>query len=250
MRNIIIFGGTTEGRELTEFFVKEKKEVFVSVTTKLGADLLPSSPFVKLLIGKKDIEGLEFDFCKNNINLCIDATHPYATEITENLLKTCNKLKIQYMRVSRDVSFDGPINKFDNFPSLIKALETLSENVLVTTGVKELEELSYMKDSYKYLYPRILPIPENLQKTIDLGFKVPNIICMQGPFTKEMNIALIHQYNIKGLVTKITGRNGGFNEKYEACRETGIPIFALVKSSDDLGFSVEAVEEILKKEMF
>ena len=78
MCKILIFGGTTEGRELADFCGKNKIGAYISVTTDYGAQLIPKSEHITVLTGKTD-GGQILDFIKNNgIKLVVDATHPYA----------------------------------------------------------------------------------------------------------------------------------------------------------------------------
>ena len=60
-----------------------------------------------------------------------------------------------------------------------------------------------------------------MEESVRLGFKGRNLIAMQGPFSAEMNVALLHQTKAKYFVTKESGKAGGFEEKKKAARETG-----------------------------
>ena len=64
-----------------------------------------------------------------------------------------------------------------------------------------------------------------------LGFPPKNIICMQGPFSRELNVALLRQYHIQTLVTKDTGGYGGFREKAEAAREAGCALLVVERQN-------------------
>ena len=58
-------------------------------------------------------------------------------------------------------------------------------------------------------------------KSMDLGFDGKHLIAMQGPFSKELNVAMLRQTEADYFVTKESGKTGGFEEKYEAAMETG-----------------------------
>ena len=66
------------------------------------------------------------------------------------------------------------------------------------------------------LYARILPVRPSLDRALDLGYLPAHIICMQGPFTTELNAAMFRQTGARYVVTKNSGRTGGFQEKLEA----------------------------------
>ena len=72
------------------------------------------------------------------------------------------------------------------------------------------------------LFVRVLPGLESLSLCEKNGICGKQIIAMQGPFSLEMNRALIRQFDIKYLVTKESGRTGGFLEKIKAAEAEGI----------------------------
>ena len=86
---------------------------------------------------------------------------------------------------------------------------------------------------------------DSLERCIALGFPPKNIICMQGPFSKEMNVATVHQYHISVLVTKDTGGYGGFREKAEAAREAGCELLVVERPRQEEGLSLETVQQRL-----
>ena len=67
---------------------------------------------------------------------------------------------------------------------------------------------------------------------------------MQGPFSKEMNLALLHQTNAKYFVTKESGKAGGFGEKLEAAKAAGAVLVAVARPMEE-GESLEAAERML-----
>ncbi len=101
-----------------------------------------------------------------------------------------------------------------------RALDELPGNGLLTTGSKELEVFTQVRDFASRLYPRMLPMGQAVEKAAALGFPRGHIIAMQGPFSTQLNVALIRQFAIETLVTKDGGGPGGFWEK--CSRQTGI----------------------------
>ena len=69
---------------------------------------------------------------------------------------------------------------------------------------------------------------------------------MQGPFGKELNIALMHQFAIRWLVTKDGGNPGGFAEKLEAARVCGVRSIVIRRPADQ-GESYEAILDFCKE---
>ena len=101
MFRVLIFAGTTEGRLLTDFCIVNHISVYVSVTTELGASLLPGD--AEILIGKRNAAEMRDILIQNQITHVIDATHPYAVEATQNIRAACEQLHIPCIRIKRDV---------------------------------------------------------------------------------------------------------------------------------------------------
>ena len=74
-----------------------------------------------------------------------------------------------------------------------------------------------------------------------LGIPHKNILALQGPFTREMNKAMLTQYNVKWLVTKDGGKAGGFTDKADAAREKHVPLVLIRRPQED----GQTMEEIL-----
>lgn len=85
----------------------------------------------------------------------------------------------------------------------------LKKNILLTTGSKHLPDYAKIQDYQNRAYLRLLPSSEMLQKAVDTGFLPAHLIAMQGPFSQELNVALIKQSDIGVLVTKESGKSGG-----------------------------------------
>ena len=77
------------------------------------------------------------------------------------------------------------------------------------------------------LYVRILPGRESLELCMEQGIKGRQILALQGPFSTEMNAAILKQSDIRHMVTKNSGRTGGYREKLEAAKMLGIPVYVI-----------------------
>ncbi|MBR2071825.1 MAG: precorrin-6A/cobalt-precorrin-6A reductase, partial [Phascolarctobacterium sp.] len=87
------------------------------------------------------------------------------------------------------------------------------------------------------------PMESSLQSALELGYKPANIVCMQGPFSKELNVATLKKFNSKFMVTKDSGEVGGFLEKIAAAQEAGAKLIVIGRTTEEQG---ESYEEILK----
>ncbi|MDO4315846.1 MAG: precorrin-6A/cobalt-precorrin-6A reductase, partial [Oscillospiraceae bacterium] len=96
---LLVFGGTTEGRLLAERLAGLGHDVTVSVATELGAEELAGIPGLTVLAGRRD--GEEIRRLVRAFALCIDATHPYAAEVTKNIRAACGEEGIPLRRLLR-----------------------------------------------------------------------------------------------------------------------------------------------------
>ena len=93
------------------------------------------------------------------------------------------------------------------------------------------------------LYPRVLPTVAGITACEGAGIPHRNIIAMQGPFTLELNLALMQQFHIRYLVTKDGGSAGGFAEKAQAAAQSEATLVVL-RRPEECG---ETAEEILQR---
>lgn len=245
MCKILIFGGTTEGRELADFCGKNKISAYISVTTDYGAQLIPKSEHITVLTGKSDGNQILDFIKKNGIKLVVDATHPYAVEATKNIQYACEALNIKRIRVIRKrtaAACNGIY--FDDINLLVNYLNERSGNIFITTGSKELRHFCGIKNFRKRCTVRVLPIEKIIGDCASLGFDRSRIIAEQGPFTESHNIEHIKNADAVFLVTKDSGDAGGFNEKISASEKCGAEIL-IIKRPAEIGIELYEAEKII-----
>ena len=245
MKKIVIFAGTTEGRRLSEILADAGIAHTVCVATEYGEIVMreqtdaeaagtKGQPLVSLHCGRMDRKQME-EFLRNEgYEIVVDATHPYARVVTENIRDAVKTQSPIYLRLEREISetpeAEDPavsIRYFESNADCAKALENTDGNILLTTGSKELATYCASGRLHDRLYVRILPGRESLELCMEQGIKGRQILALQGPFSTEMNAAILKQYDIRHLVTKNSGRTGGYQEKLEAAKMLGIPVYVI-----------------------
>ncbi len=225
---ILIFAGTTEGRELAEFLSGRELPVEVSVATEYGETLLSPGPFLKIHQGRMEEAEMEAFFREEEIRTVVDATHPYAVVVSENIRQACEHTETEYIRLLREESTDTADCIFvEDTAGAVEYLKQTEGNVLLTTGSKELKAFTALPDFEKRLYARVLSTPEVAAMAASLGFVGKHLICMQGPFSRELNTAMLRQFDAAYLVTKDSGKVGGFEEKLLSAREAGAKVILI-----------------------
>lgn len=249
MKEILIFAGTTEGRELSEYLAVAGIAHTLCVATEYGEIVLKEHPLVKVHKGRMNQEEIEVYIKAGNFGAVVDATHPYAEVVTQNIKNAMQDMDIPYLRLKRESNVTSSYEKIHYFKdsvSCAKALEKTDGNILLTTGSKELSVFAKFIDRKERLYVRVLPGIESLQLCMDCGIAGKQILALQGPFTTQMNEAMFRQYQIKCLVTKESGNAGGYQEKLDAAQNLGIPVFTIGCPVEQEGYTFEEVCEQLE----
>lgn len=221
MKRVVIFGGTAEGRRLTELLADYEFNIDVCVATEYGGSLLPVRSNVNVHVGRMDQAEMVSLLCELKPDYCVDATHPYASEVSGNIVRACALVqdkKLRHLRLLRgeESVSEGKITYVDTIAAAVDALKETEGNIFITTGSKEIDKYTALDAYEERCIARVLPTEEAIQRCESLGFKGSNLICMQGPFSEALNYELMKQYNIRWLVTKSTGGQGGFRDKCEA----------------------------------
>ena len=171
-------------------------------------------------------------------DLCVDATHPYAAHITSSVREACEAAGIPYRRLLRSESTVEGAVIFDTVEEAAAYLQERDGNILLTTGAKELPAFASLDPAR--LYPRVLASHAALDACEAIGVPRKNIIAMQGPFSQELNEAILRQFEIRYLVTKDGGAPGGFPEKAAAAKTTGAELI-LLRRPEETGNTYEDI---------
>lgn len=249
-KNILLFGGTTEGNLLAQGLCHYPVRQYISVATDYGKTCAGSYENAEVLTGRMDRDQIAELIREKAIDCVIDATHPFARKVTEEIRSACIRTDTEYIRCLREEKEeDGRYGKHivietESVQEAVSRLEHTEGNIFITTGSKELEAYTLLPDYKERCFVRVLSVKESLEKSISLGFEGKHLIAMQGPFSREMNTACIRQTNAKYFVTKESGDFGGFHEKLEAARETGA-VLIIIRRPEETGISVSEILRLL-----
>ena len=222
MCEICVFAGTTEGRRLAELLIGQPVRVCACVATDYGEALIPHGENIEVLAGRLDEAAMVSLFEARRFDLVIDATHPFATVASRTIAAACLATGTEYLRLNRDGAVkDGGAVYVDSIDAAAAYLAGHEGAALLATGSKELTPYTRVPGYQERFYPRVLPMASSLEACAAAGFSPAHIIAMQGPFSIDMNVATLKAIGAKDLVTKESGKSGGFQEKLEAARLAG-----------------------------
>lgn len=248
--NLLLFAGTTEGRILAERLCPLPVRATVCVATEYGNELLENiANRFAVMTGRMNEEDIGSLLARNHFDYVIDATHPYAVEASINIRAAALSASVPRLRLAREESPKAACRYVASAAEAAEALTTIPGNVLLATGTKELDVFTTVPDFAERMYPRILPTVESVGRCVALGFRRGHIIAIQGPFSKELNSALMREYAIAVMVTKDGGAEGGFPEKIFAVEETGAQALVIGRPPEHEGIGLEEILAVIKAEL-
>ena len=262
----------------------QKIQVHVCVASEYGAQVLPEDDALKVHVGRLEQADMQEFLQKVQADICVDATHPYAVIVTQNIYQACKVVGFPYVRVRREMQ-EEPVNadpvmqeeprstdsgmqmsgthigdadgkRYTNETSdsiyvgdiqaAVDYLKGVTGNILITTGSKELHLYTQIPDYESRCTARVLPTRSVVEACTELGFTGKHLICMQGPFDLEMNLATLRYADADFLVTKASGKNGGYDEKCEAALAMGVHLVVIGRPKEQ----VEPVMSLVQAEVF
>lgn len=243
---IWLIGGTSEGRRLIKELASYPVQLFVSVATQYGAALIEPQDNLTVVAERMDEEAMRAFLRQHKPDCVIDATHPYATVVTATVKAACEKEGCHYLRLVRPAGEGGNYITVHDFGEAVELLNHLEGGIFLTTGSKNLPDFTAVKDYAERIALRILPMESSLQSALSLGYKPAHIVCMQGPFAKDLNIAMLKKFGSKYMVTKDSGSVGGFEEKAEAAEAAGAKLIVIGRSEQESGAGFSEIINYLR----
>lgn len=242
--------GTSEGRKIVSLMNEFTDDIAVSTATSYGGQLLESYKIKELNTKPLNKEEMIEWFKKNNIHTLVDGSHPYAAEVTKNAMECCKELNMRYVRYERKGVLENDngddiirVNNYDEAIDYMK--KSVDGNVLNTTGGNNVTKFIDIDFDYRVIH-RILPSPNVLTKIVDAGVKIKDIIAMQGPISCDLEKAFINQFDVKAIITKDSGIEGGVLEKLHAARECGVRIIVIEKTKFDYDIEFNDPESLVE----
>ena len=239
MYKLCVFGDTTEGRELVEYLNTQPCRVTACVATEYGQTLLPEGENLTVSARPLPVGEIGALLQAERFDLVIDATHPYAASITRSIAAACEAAGVEHWRLLRGAS-EAPEDAVfaENTDEAVRFLSGTEGNILLTTGSKELSKFAALPDFAARCWARVLPLPASLEACGAAGLSPSHIFALQGPFSREMDEAMLHRTGARWLVTKDGGAAGGFQEKAAAARHAGARLLVIGRPAQETGSSL------------
>ncbi|MDK2820522.1 MAG: precorrin-6A/cobalt-precorrin-6A reductase [Clostridia bacterium] len=248
---ILVLAGTADAREVIQTLKSEGYQLAATTVTSYGAELAQKAgaDFVHKGALKRD-DIINF-IQKHNIKAVVDATHPFAVQITRDTRESCKLLGLPYYRYRR------PEAKLPSHPNLFwtkdwnKAVELAAcgQVIFLTIGSRNLNKFTLNAAiRQKRLVVRILPEVNSLARCHELGISTKNIVALHGPFTYELNKELYRFYGVDVVVTKDSGTTGGVEAKVQAALDLGLKVIVISRPVEPDSLELNQIIQYLRKD--
>lgn len=219
---ILIFGGTTEGKKALAVCEEAAKPFYYS--TKGNLQEVKTVHGIRIT-GVMDCEMIKSFCTENNIRLIVDAAHPFAENLHQNIALASEEINIPVVRLERNYpNLTDNLLWFDTFQNAIDYLRNHKiDNLLALTGVNTIAKLKpYWKEHNCWF--RILDRDESKTIVDKEGFPPKKILFYQ----KDNNeLALFESLKPEAIITKESGESGGFKAKVRAAHQLNIPVLVV-----------------------
>ncbi|MGP1465573.1 MAG: cobalt-precorrin-5B (C(1))-methyltransferase CbiD [Prevotella koreensis] len=218
---ILVFGGTTEGRKAAIALEDAGKTFYYSTRG--------SEQEIDLVHGIRTTGGMDVDditrFCdEKGIALLIDAAHPFAENLHRNIIEAARRKQLPVIRYERQYPpRSDDMIWCDDYNDAVEKMERHGvERLLALTGVQTIGKLKPFWGQHLTWF-RILNRASSVELALRSGFPKEYLTF----YDDEPTAATIETLHPDAIITKESGESGGFDEKVEAARKAGIPVFVV-----------------------
>lgn len=236
MTRVLLLGGTTEASRLAALLAEARVDAVFSYAGRTAAPV--AQPLPMRVGGFGGAEGLTAWLRAERITHVIDATHPFAAQMSWNAHAACTRLNLPLLAVQRPAWRAEPGDDWQHVPDLMAAARALPEvptRVFLAIGKQNLGAFAHLP--HRWLL-RLVDPPE--------APPLPNaeIIIARGPFTIDGDRALMEAHGITHLVAKNSG-GAGAGGKLAAARALGIRVVMIDRPALPARAEIAAPEQAL-----
>ncbi len=252
---IWLIGGTQESATLALAIAQEQIPCIVTVTTNSAKLLYPDVNGLRVWVGRLSAEKLREFYQEQQIIAILDASHPYAVEISQMAIAISQEYHVPYLRYERptveEFQEHGQVIYLDGFEPLLAGDYLTGHRVLLTLGYRPLQMFKPWQNRGT-LFARLLPSTTALSAALQAGFTPDRLICLRPPISANLEQALWQNWGISLVVTKASGSAGGEDVKHKVAAQLGIPLIVIKRplvnypqQTSDVSTAIEFCRSIL-----
>ena len=235
--NLLILGGTTEASALADYIAKTDVKATISYAGRVAR--VRPQPIPKRIGGFGGVAGLVDYIRAEHITHIVDATHPFASQMSHNAIAACQQTNIPLVALTRPAWQKQPGDKWHEVPDIAAAATALPQEkrrIMLAIGRMHLREF-YHRPEHFYLL-RLVDAPE-----VPPAFPETIIEVSRGPFTTDNDMALMTEHKIDLIVAKNAGGKGAY-AKIAAARALGIEVVMITRPAITGRDEVASAEEV------
>ena len=221
-----VIGGTSDSILMATELANRGIPCLVTVTTAAARQRYPENQQLRVRVGALEPGELPEFIQQENIGAVVDASHPFAVEISRGAIAAAQALQIPYWRYERPRVELGNTSSINYVPGLNAVLTgefLLGERVLLILGYRWLAHFRPWQ-ARATLFARIWPSEPALKAALAAGFTPDRLIALRPPICLELETALWRQWQISRVISKASGKAGGESVKAEVAETLGIPL--------------------------
>ncbi len=241
---IWLIGGTRTSANVAQALAARDYPYVVTVTTAQAQrlyHLLPGTVVVTTLT----LHTISAFLAAWSIHQIIDASHPFAVEISQLAMATAQHYQLQYLRFERPrVELDPAAELVPEMNTVLQATYFQGQRVLLTVGVKALPAFqSWALEGP--VWARILPSSQTLAESY--GFPAHQLILGRPPFTAKSETELWTQYAFDRVITKASGQDGGLDIKQAVALKLGIRLTIIDRPAIQYPYQTSDLQQLLNR---
>ncbi len=238
-RRVLLLGGTADARAIAK---RLKNGVSVDVIYSLaGRTKAPILPDLESRSGGfGGSAGLASYLTSHAIDFVIDATHPFAIQMSTNAKKACDQVDIPLLRFDRPAwlaTAEDTWTHVETIAAAAQAAPELGRRILLTTGRQELSP--FLKQTVCWWLVRVVEANADLP-ALNNG----NYVFGRGPFDKEAELTLLKNHQIDLVISKNSGGLSTYG-KIAAARELNLPVIMIDRPAQPLTSTAKTYDEVV-----
>ena len=238
MTRALILGGTADASLLAAEIARAGLGAVYSYggRTRAPAD----QPLPTRIGGFGGVSGLVDYLRREDITHVIDATHPFAAEMSRNAVAACAETGTPLIALERAPWTKAPVDNWIEIPDVdaaVAALPEAPENVFLAIGRQHIAPFA-TKPQHAYTLRFVDPPEAPLPFAAD-------VIVSRGPFTLEGELEMMRKRSITRIVARNSGGDGA-RAKIDAARRLGLPVIMISRPQLPERLRIESVAEIMQ----
>ncbi len=237
----VILGGTTEARQLANQLVETHGEALRVITSLAGRTAQPRLPKGEVRTGGfGGTAGLAQYLTDIDADILIDATHPYAAQISAHAVDATQQTATPHLMLVRPAWTESKGDRWIHVPDIregVAEISRRSDACLITTGINDLEAFAPIVTTK--LFVRLIEDPRE-----PLALRDVDVIIGKPPYKKAEEVALFRLLGIDLMISKNAGGDGT-SAKIEAARDLGIEVIMVDRPPMPACETVPSVDDAL-----